>query len=94
MDASRLKMIHCVLVVQSALLVGVMTMLARALLMVGCVNIRAGAVLGEVLLVLCMESFALALMLSVEGVMRGGMPGVHLLERTVWSAIALVFSRA
>jgi hypothetical protein len=94
MDARSLQVVHRVLVVQSALLIGVVTVLARALLMMSRVDVGPGAVLGEVLLMLGMEALALAFMLGVHGVVRRGVPGMQFFERTVRSAVALVLFAA
>lgn len=66
MDACGVEMVESLLVVESALLAGVVSMLAHALLMMLAVDVRAVAVLGQIGLVLLMESRALALVLGVQ----------------------------
>jgi len=94
MDASCLEMVKAMLIIQRAPLIGMMTMLARALLMMRCMDIRTMAMLGEVGLMRTMETLALGLVLGVHGVMSRLMIGMDLVERAVRGAISLVLQGA
>jgi hypothetical protein len=91
MDARSLEMVHRVLVVQGALLGGVVEMLPGALRMMRRVDVGPGAVLGQVGLVLAVKRSALALVLAVHGRMSFFMARVERVQRAMSLPVALVF---